>query len=86
MTELRLILSISFALIFGLVLSCTVRPDPKAEWQDLEKKFGMGSRSFRVFLKYCGSDALPDDQLARAQLCSFKQKLVSVFLSSLNTE
>lgn len=78
MTDARLFQYTSFGLLFGIFLSCTTRPDPRSESEDAEVKFGTGPRFLRVFLKYCGSDVLPDEQLSQAQLCSYRQKLVSL--------
>lgn len=74
MTDLRL--CFSFYLLFGIVLTCTEKPNADREWS-MNSKLASGSRFMRVFLKFCGSDVLTHDQLEKSEHCSYKQKLVS---------
>lgn len=69
---------------FGQLVNCcddevTKRPiRTNFTKEEISSRVVYGARAFAVFIKYCGYDEIPDDQLANAEKCTFKRELVNL--------
>lgn len=53
-----------------------------SDWSErYNSRLRAGTKMFKVFMKACGPDFIPEDQLQAAENCSYKKLLVSKLLS-----
>lgn len=78
---LIVLMLLNLSLIDSTSSSCDDRGSKSSapNWSErYNSRVRAGTKMFKVFMKACGPDFIPEDQLQAAENCSYKKLLVSI--------